>query len=157
MTAAIAEEQMREALDKVVEAAADVGGGGAGGRGGFIKPKVEAIHMSGRVLDTLLQLCDGMVVKDKGKARLYNKVFVWASSHGEWANWDEWRDDDKGRNVVPEHVVKQTFIVDADKPEIRAITQLIDDAMKKGGMLMPSIRMLDQIYKQVAGESLIED
>ena len=112
--------------------------------------QVESIHLTGRQRDTFLQLCDAVPTPDRSKGRLYHRAFLWAAQ-GEWASWDEWRDAKKNINVVPAHLLDETTILDADKKQSRAIVQLIDDAIEKGGLLGATIRKLDTR----PGESLV--
>lgn len=118
--------------------------------------KAEAVHVSGMVRSVFLALCDGITPENKGKARVYHRAFTWAAS-GEWSDYDDWYDVDESRLITPPHLLKGTAILDADKQQQKAITTLISDALEKAILPGNTLRKLDKIYRQIEGESLVED
>ncbi len=119
--------------------------------------KVDGIHTTGSQRSLLLQLCDGMRPKEKGKARIYQRVFLWATQ-GEWEDYDDWGINEETKlKEIPSDLKDATEIIDADKKQKKAIVVIIPDAMTEGLLPGAALRKLDKVYAQIEGVSIYED
>jgi hypothetical protein len=116
--------------------------------------KLKTIHITGVQRVVLLELCDGMAPENKAKARLYGRVFQWATA-GEWEAYDDWFVPDQKVPSIPTKLLRQTYQLDATKKQTKAITVIIEDALEKGILPGKTLRKLDRIYRQIEGESMV--
>lgn len=117
-----------------------------------LKPKLKEIKLTGKERAAVLQLNAKMPVRNGADAARTFRIVKFLGSDS-WEDWQEWQ----AKNDIPDALLAANYTFLARKKDIKALSGLIEGALKAGILIGAGVITLNPIYEQVSGESLDPD